>query len=334
MAKGREKEMIQNNLSLRIKPIRCLLFDLGYTLWDRRKHSHLWYRAEQEANQRALSVLRTYFGANRLPSGTDEVLGERLRELFDTHEHDLIRRFPGQEPDKIQIVLQVLPDLDIHDGTPELGAAVFEALNVRIPDSLPLLDDALPTLQLLRERGYLLGVVTNRLWGGKAFRDDLQTLGLLDLFSPDALAVSADLGIRKPNPAIFQYALSALGIRPEQAAMVGDSLRTDILGAQQLGIFTVWQPRPQQRLTIQRYEASQRDMENPEQAGSASPEELSLLQDSVTNTQEGFGADYLPANTQGRDGYLERYLRGEITPDLIIERPSDLLSTFVKAIEE
>src|SRR5258708_4328178 len=226
--------MIQNNLSLRIKPIRCLLFDLGYTLWDRRKHSHLWYRAEPEANQRALSALRTYFGANRLPSGTDEVLGERLRELFDTHEHDLIRRFPGQEPDRIQILLQQLPALAIHDATPKLGA----------------------------------------------------------------------------------------------------SLRTDILGAQQLGIFTVWQPRPQQRLTIQRYEASQRDMENPEQAGSASPEELSLLQDSVPNTQEGFGADYLPANTQGRDGYLERYLRGEITPDLIIERPSDLLSTFVKAIEE
>ena len=330
--------MIQNNLSLRIKPIRCLLFDLGYTLWDRRRHSHLWYQAEQEANQRALSVLRTYLGAHHLPSGTDEALGERLRELFDTHEHALIRRFPDQEPNGVQIVLQALPDLGIHDGTPELGTAVFEALNVRIPDSLPLLDDALPTLQTLQERGYLLGVVTNRLWGGKAFRDDLQTLGLLDLFSPDALAVSADLGIRKPNPAIFLHALSALGIPPEQAAMVGDSLRTDILGAQQLGIFTVWQPRPHQRFTIQSYEASQRGMERPEQAGSASSEELSLLQDSLTDpvedTENGFDANYLPANAQGRDGYLERYLHGEITPDLIIEKPSDLLNTFVKAVGE
>src|SRR5262249_42967120 len=159
---------------------RCLLFDLGYTLWDRRRHPHLWCQAEQEANQRALSVLRTYLGAHRLPSGTDEALGERLRSLFDTHEHDLIRCFPDQEPDKVQMVLQALQDLDIHDGTSELGNAVFEALNVRIPDSLPLLDDALATLQSLRDRGYLLGIVTNRLWGGKAFRDDLQTLGLLD----------------------------------------------------------------------------------------------------------------------------------------------------------
>jgi len=325
--------MIQETFSLRIKHIRCLLFDLGYTLWDRRRHSHLWYQAEREANQRALSVLHTYLGAHRLPSGTDEALGERLRSLFDTHEHDLIRRFPDQEPDKVQIVLQALQDLDIHDGTPELGIAVFEALNVRIPDSLPLLDDALPTLQLLRERGYLLGVVTNRLWGGKVFRADLQTLGLWDVFSPDALAISADLGIRKPNPAIFLHALSALGIPPEQAAMVGDSLRTDILGAQQLGIFRVWQPRPQQRMTIQSHEASLEGVTKPDQTESVSPEEPSLLQDFIDDTEDGCDVDYLPANAQGRDGYLERYLRGEITPDLIIEKPSDLLNTFVKAVE-
>jgi hypothetical protein len=81
-------------------------------------------------------------------------------------------------------------------------------------------------------------------------------------------------------------------------------------------------------MTIQSHEASLKGVK------SVSLEEPSLLQDFIDDTEDGCDVDYLPANVQGRDGYLERYLRGEITPDLIIEKPSDLLNTFVKAVQE
>ena len=101
--------------------------------------------------------------------------------------------------------------------------------------------------QRLQQRGFLLGVVTNRQWGGKTFREDLEILGLLEYFQYQHMAISADLGVRKPHPAIFQHALNALCVAPEEAVMVGNSLRADIVGAQRSGIFTIWKPKPGMR---------------------------------------------------------------------------------------
>src|SRR5947199_1949139 len=81
--------------------------------------------------------------------------------------------------------------------------AIFEALRVRVPESRPLFPDTLSTLAALQQRGFLLGIVTNRQHGGKPFFNDLRTIGLLDYFREHHIAVSADLGVRKPPPALF-----------------------------------------------------------------------------------------------------------------------------------
>jgi HAD superfamily hydrolase (TIGR01662 family) len=97
--------------------------------------------------------------------------------------------------------------------------------------------DAHATLQTLREQGYRLGLISNA--GDDA---DVQTLvdkaGLRSYF--DTILTSAAMGIRKPNPRIFLAALEHWGYRPSQAAMVGDSLGADILGARNAGLFSVW----------------------------------------------------------------------------------------------
>lgn len=93
------------------------------------------------------------------------------------------------------------------------------------------------TLRWLRERGYRVGSVTNRGLGGEPFRDELQHHGLLDLF--EVLSISCEVGYLKPHPRIFQHALDALGVEPEEAVMVGDSLRADIGGAKALGMTAV-----------------------------------------------------------------------------------------------
>jgi len=51
---------------------------------------------------------------------------------------------------------------------------------------------------------------------------------------------SAVVGIRKPDPQIFQLAIEALGMSPEEVTVVGDSLENDILPARQLGCRAVW----------------------------------------------------------------------------------------------
>lgn len=307
--------------------IRCLLFDLGYTIWNRRHHPDLWQRAERASNLGAVSLLRQHL-AGQLPASDDETLGERLRDTFDEHEHDMIRRDPVHEPNGPLAIERTLRDWGIERVAQELCERVFAALNVRLPDSLPLLEDAISTLEALKERGYRLGVVTNSLWGGQPFRDDLRALGLLHYFDERAIAVSADVGVRKPNSQLFWHTLQALQTQPEQAAMVGDALRTDILGAQKLGVMTVWLPRTKQREQVKQYLASLQHTSHPQPASPQGPTSGESGRDASASDTSFYDEDYMPANVQGRDGYLERFLRGEIAPDVIIERVNDLLDVF------
>lgn len=56
----------------------------------------------------------------------------------------------------------------------------------------------------------------------------------------DTLAISHDVGVRKPRAELFAAALAALGVAPAEAIHVGDDLRTDVSGAAALGLRTVW----------------------------------------------------------------------------------------------
>jgi FMN phosphatase YigB (HAD superfamily) len=82
---------------------------------------------------------------------------------------------------------------------------------------------------------FRLGVITN--FYGNASRL-LAAEGLAPYFF--AIVDSAAVGLRKPDPAIFQAALRELGLPPEQVAYVGDSFGQDIRPAKQAGLITVW----------------------------------------------------------------------------------------------
>lgn len=51
---------------------------------------------------------------------------------------------------------------------------------------------------------------------------------------------SAVVGVRKPDPRIFMLGVVALGLKPEEVLVVGDSLRKDILPAESIGCHTAW----------------------------------------------------------------------------------------------
>jgi HAD superfamily hydrolase (TIGR01662 family) len=97
--------------------------------------------------------------------------------------------------------------------------------------------DAIPTLKILQEQGYRLGMISNT-------SDDNNVQQLVDRceLRPyfDTILTSAGCGIRKPDERIFHLALDFFGLPPEQTAMVGDMLEADILGANQLGMYSIW----------------------------------------------------------------------------------------------
>ena len=56
----------------------------------------------------------------------------------------------------------------------------------------------------------------------------------------DAVVVSAELGVGKPEPEIFAAALDRLGVAPDEAAMVGDTIDRDVVGASAAGLAAIW----------------------------------------------------------------------------------------------
>jgi putative hydrolase of the HAD superfamily len=98
----------------------------------------------------------------------------------------------------------------------------------------------------LAAAGVPLALVTN---GASCLqREKFAASGLGDRF--DAVVVSGDLGVGKPDAAVFRHALALLGASADAAVMVGDSLDRDIEGARAAGLRAVWinrtgRPRPE-----------------------------------------------------------------------------------------
>jgi HAD superfamily hydrolase (TIGR01549 family) len=91
-------------------------------------------------------------------------------------------------------------------------------------------------LQQLAGR-YPLALVSNFDHGPTA-RRVLRDHGLAGVFT--ATLISAEFGRRKPHPAIFAAALHGLGVRPDEALFIGDSLGDDVLGAHNAGVPVAW----------------------------------------------------------------------------------------------
>lgn len=101
--------------------------------------------------------------------------------------------------------------------------------------SCQLSPGALPLLRELRADGYALALVSNL---ASVYVPVLEQLGVRELV--DAAVYSCEVGLSKPDPAIFRLGLKQLAAAPQDATMVGDSLRADVLGAKATGLRAVW----------------------------------------------------------------------------------------------
>ncbi|MBD3242196.1 MAG: HAD-IA family hydrolase [Chitinivibrionales bacterium] len=110
-------------------------------------------------------------------------------------------------------------------------AAKLNALYLRHRfEDIELYPDVIPALDALRGH-YRLGLLSN----GNGYPE---RCGLPGRFS--FVVFSQDIGIEKPDPAIFAAACEQAGCRPAELMHVGDSLRTDIAGANAAGAVSVW----------------------------------------------------------------------------------------------
>jgi putative hydrolase of the HAD superfamily len=105
----------------------------------------------------------------------------------------------------------------------------YDASRRPVPGIIPLID-------AVRARGMKVAVITNGLPIEQ--NEKILLCGLANKL--DSVVISGQLGVWKPDKAIFEHALANLGLIPGKAVMIGDSWRNDVLGARNAGIPAIW----------------------------------------------------------------------------------------------
>jgi putative hydrolase of the HAD superfamily len=202
--------------------LRAVLFDWGDTLMDFKYDDEL-----VDAGHRAgLEAL----GRDGLP----EVDG--MAAHFREHYVPLFWQ-PGSL-DEIEypgLVRELLGHFGVEVSDEELNR-FLEAEHAAWAPSRVLGSTTHALLDALRGRGLRLGLVSNAFDPGWLLHRDIEQLGVAERL--DFAVFSSELGKRKPHPAIFQRALEALDVAPDEALFVGDRLYEDIRGAGELGLKT------------------------------------------------------------------------------------------------
>jgi putative hydrolase of the HAD superfamily len=122
--------------------------------------------------------------------------------------------------------------LGLDEDAEELARRVYEEFGRA--DRWRAYDDVVPALMRLKQRGRRLGIISN--WDRRlaGLLDGLGIAGLLD-----TIVSSAEVGLHKPDPRIFQLACDRVGVQPGDAVHVGDHHYADILGASAVGMIPV-----------------------------------------------------------------------------------------------
>ena len=199
--------------------IKHIFFDLDHTLWDFETNSNRTFSYIFERNDLGVNFndfIEVYqpinyrywklFREDKV-SKADLRYG-RLREAFDGIEFDV---------------------------SDEMIQLLSEEYITYLADHNELFDNALTVLDYLKPQ-YKMHIITN------GFQEvqyrKLQNSKLLPFF--DQVITSEKVGVKKPNPVIFEYALELTGAGAHESVMIGDNFEADILGAINVGMQAIF----------------------------------------------------------------------------------------------
>lgn len=231
--------------------IQAVMFDLDDTLlWDERSVEESFDAVcEQAASEKGID-----------PAKLKEAVRAEARALYESYEtfpftkliginpfEGLWAHFNGGEQTEFRNLEQLAPVYRTESwrkGLERLGVQDAE-LAARLADqfmserrSRPYVyEETFAVLKELKDRQFKLLLLTN---GCPSLQQE-KLNGVPEL-APyfDHIIISGSFGKGKPDPTIFEHALSQLGVTSEEAIMVGDKLTTDIKGAVAAHIRAVW----------------------------------------------------------------------------------------------
>jgi|SRR5690606_14326159 len=207
---------------MRNKDKKDIFFDLDHTLWD--------------FDRNAAETLAELFDHYRFHALGIESAG-RFIEVYNRNNHRLWALYHHGKITKAQLRAARFADTFTELGIdPARFPETFETDYLRLcPQKTHLFPETHETLGHLREK-YTLHLISN------GFRDaaevKISTCKLKNYFS--TIVISEVVGVHKPHPEIFHYAVSNAKTSIDCSVMVGDNLDADIRGAQQVGMDAVF----------------------------------------------------------------------------------------------
>ncbi|MBS4189515.1 HAD family hydrolase [Bacillus sp. FJAT-49705] len=229
--------------------IKAIFFDLDDTLlWDQKSVKEAFIATCKLAEDRY-----------RLdPYQFEEAVREEARNLYSSYETYPFTQMIGINPfeglwgnflddqDEFRKMKEIVPayrrdawalalkKLGVED--PDFGHELAEQFPQERRKNQFVYEETFQVLDTLK-KNYKLLLLTNG-------SPDLQNtkLTITPEIAPyfDHIVISGDFGRGKPDPSIFEHALSLMSMKKEEVIMVGDNLMTDILGANKAGIKSVW----------------------------------------------------------------------------------------------
>jgi len=211
-------------------PIRAVVFDLFDTLVD----LHMENLPRIEVRGRFVSSTpRDLHAAASEHVNIDferfaELLGDVDRSFYETR-YKVHRELPTEER-----FTELCLRLNLSD--PKIAVELTEVHMARLEEQVAVPPHHRDVLARLSERAKL-GLCSNFSHSKTAIRV-LSQHGLREPLS--AVAISDEVGLRKPRREIFEAVLSSLGVAPDEALHVGDHLSADVSGAAAHGMRTAW----------------------------------------------------------------------------------------------
>ena len=205
------------------------MFDFGHTLVDFQRTQEALHAAYEQIRARIEAV--AYMEVPELLDLVERVAGGVDRLVAESYEQ---RRM--EEVAQAEMFRQALSGIgfDLPDDVIEHIVALDHSA---YSNSITVEPEVLATLEELRRAGYRMGLVSNISLRPDLMRADLERMGLAQYL--DATVFSSEVGVRKPDPRIFQEALDRLRVEPPETVFVGDRLYDDVSGAQAVGMRSV-----------------------------------------------------------------------------------------------
>jgi putative hydrolase of the HAD superfamily len=199
-----------------------LFFDLDHTLWD----------FDANARETLLELYDTY---QLSELGIESA--EQFIDVYTEHNHRLWRDYHNGLISKEQLRSSRFRLTFEHFELPEhLIPRQFEDDYVSIcPTKTNLFEGTHEVLSILKN-DYKLHIITNGFLESQEMK--MSRTNLMQYF--EEVFISEVIGLYKPDIALFNHALVAVGAESHEVLMIGDSLEADILGAKNAGIDQVY----------------------------------------------------------------------------------------------